>query len=620
MMLPKLKLSHQFLSDDGVIYTSIDAVERTNLESALNFSFGKDNKVEEVIWAQNTTKNQSPTFSTNHEYVHVYAKDIEAVKKSELMFRELKPGYKEVQELINEINPEFPSIEEIESALSNLFKTHKKELKDNGIDPKEDPWKSLTNYNRAEYRDENDLYVEPNQARDKNAKIRVWREVDTSLPQVKEDSQKEEFKNPEHPDYRFYRPLHPITGKPCPPPKTGWRWSFKLYGRQSNSFEILDRKNRIVYGQDESKVPQQKSFLHEVATNVAKSVVNDYADGEKELRNKFGQSRAFSNPKPTTLIERFCIQSNMSDNDVAMDFFAGSGTTGDAIISLNKKEERNRKFLLVEMGAYFNSVLLPRIKKSAYALLWDDGLPLRFSVSKQIEKLEIGMSQLSDAERNKRQTKIKKLEAKRSEDISCESFLTKYISVESYEDTLNNLELIKPHTTGDLFDSMPEQAKSDYLLNYMLETESKGSLLSTDDFKKPFDYKMKIAVDSAGAFEERNIDLVETFNYLVGLHVNTVESNIERGYVRVEGNLPSGEKALVLWRDCEKIGYDDFTKFANRFDLFAKEKTFDVIYVNGDHNLPTAFTSDEGEVTRTLKLRQIEPEFLELMFAPDELA
>ena len=313
MMLPKLNISYDLLSDDGVIYTSIDAVERNNLQYALDLSFGAQNKVEEVIWAQNTTKNQSPTFSTNHEYVHVYSKDIDAVKKSEYMFRELKPGYKEVQELINSLNPDYPSVSEIENALSDLYKAHKKELKDSGLDPKDDPWKSLTNYNKAEYRDINDKYVEEYNAREEKAIIRVWREVDTSLPQVKEDSQKEEFKDPNHPDYRFYRPLHPVTGKPCQPPKTGWRWSKKLYGRQTNSFDILDQKYRIVYGKDESKVPQQKSFLHEVATNVAKSVVNDYADGEKELRNKFGKSRAFSNPKPTTLIERFCIQSDMRD-------------------------------------------------------------------------------------------------------------------------------------------------------------------------------------------------------------------------------------------------------------------------------------------------------------------
>lgn len=620
MMLPKLRMNQDLLTEDGVIYASIDAVERTRLQHALDLTFGEDNKVEEVIWAQNTTKNQSPTFSTNHEYVHVYAKNIETVKKSEFMFRELKPGYKEVQEIINELNPDYPSIDVAEKALSNLYKSHKAELKENGIDPKEDPWKSLTNYNRAEYRDKNEQYVDENLARDQKAKIRVWREVDTSLPQVKEDSQKDEFKDPEDPDFRFYQPLHPLTGKPCKPPKTGWRWSLKLYGRQSNSFEILQNKNRIVFGKDESKVPQQKSFLHEVATNVAKSVVNDYADGEKELRNLFGKSRAFSNPKPTTLIERFCIQSDMKDSEYAMDYFAGSGTTGDAIISLNKKEERNRKFLLVEMGSYFDSVLLHRIKKSAYALYWEDGIPLRLSIKKQISSLQNKIENTSEVEFKKRTNKIKSLKARIDDDISYKNFMVKYTTLESYEDTLNNIILNQSHKTLDLFNDLGGDAKSDYLLNYMLETESKGSLLSTDDFKKPFDYKMKIAVDSAGASEEKSIDLVETFNYLIGLHINTIESSIERGYVRIEGKLPNGERALILWRDCEKIQYDDFNKFANRFDLFAKQKTFDVIYVNGDHNLPTAFTNDEGEVTRTLKLRQIEPEFLELMFAPDDLA
>ena len=306
-------------------------------------------------------------------------------------------------------------------------------------------------------------------------------------------------------------------------------------------------------------------------------------NGTNLLTAMFGEGGLFSYPKSVYTVDTAINAGTyFNPNALVLDYFAGSGTTAHALIEMNRKDGGDRRFILVEQGDYFSSVTKPRVLKAAFSSSWNAGVPTN---------IESGMTQL----------------------IEC-------ISLESYEDTLNNLELRKPQTTGDLFDSMPEQAKSDYLLNYMLETESKGSLLSTDDFKKPFDYKMKIAVDSAGAYEERNIDLVETFNYLIGLHVNTVESNIERGYVRVEGNLPSGEKALFLWRDCEKIDYDDFTKFANRFDLFAKEKTFDVIYVNGDHNLPTAFTSDEGEVTRTLKLRQIEPEFLELMFAPDELA
>lgn len=617
MMLPKLNISYDLLSDDGVIYTSIDSVERNNLQYALDLSFGTQNKVEEVILAQNTTKNQSPTFSTNHEYVHVYSKDIDAVKKSEYMFRELKPGYKEVQELINSLNPDYPSVSEIEKALSDLYKAHKKELKDSGLDPKDDPWKSLTNYNKAEYRDINDKYVEEYNAREEKAIIRVWREVDTSLPQVKEDSQKEEFKDPNHPDYRFYRPLHPVTGKPCQPPKTGWRWSKKLYGRQTNSFDILDQKYRIVYGKDESKVPQQKSFLHEVATNVAKSVVNDYADGEKELRNKFGKSRAFSNPKPTTLIERFCIQSDMRDGDYAMDYFAGSGTTGDAIISLNKKDDIRRKFILVEMGEYFNSVLLPRVKKSAYSLLWDDGVPVRKKLAEKISKLEAEISLGSSNDIKKSTKALDLLRLKSEEDKSLNGFLVKYSKLESYDDTLNNISLFKKN--ADLFDSMHPELAEDYLLKYMLGEESKSSLLNTNNFRKPFSYEMDIATDSAGATERKTIDLVETFNFLIGLHVKSIESNIERGYVRIEGTLPTGERTLILWRDCDKIGYDKLNEYTNRFDLYAKEQTFDVIYINGDHNLPTAFTVDgeDGEVMRSLKLRQIEPEFLSLMFAEE---
>ena len=308
---------------------------------------------------------------------------------------------------------------------------------------------------------------------------------------------------------------------------------------------------------------------------------NLWADIQYNNINKEGDVSFDNGKKPVSLLKR-CIEMNVHKSGLVLDYFSGSGTTGDAVVQLNREDGGSRKFIIVEQGEYFDEVTKLRMMKSLKSAEWSNG------------------------------------KVKGDSGIFNQTF--KVIKLESYEDTLNNLEMKKTQTTGDLFDSVPEKVKSDYLLNYMLETESKGSLLSTDDFKKPFDYKMKIAVDSAGASEEQNIDLVETFNYLIGLHVKTIESNLDKGYVRIEGTLPSGERALVLWRDCEKIQHDDFTKFANRFDLFAKQKTFDVIYVNGDHNLPTAFTNEEDEVTRTLKLRQIEPEFLEQMFAPDELA
>lgn len=159
----------------------------------------------------------------------------------------------------------------------------------------------------------------------------------------------------------------------------------------------------------------------------------------------------------------------------------------------------------------------------------------------------------------------------------------KYLRLESYEDTLNNLALKRPDGLRDLFDPA---GKKDYLLHYMLNVESQASLLSVEDFKKPFDYKLRIATDSAGACQTRAVDLVETFNYLLGLRVSVYDADLKRGYIRIEGRLSNGEKALILWRDCDKVDYATLQSLAERFELNSKEQTFDVIYINGDHNIP----------------------------------
>ena len=151
--------------------------------------------------------------------------------------------------------------------------------------------------------------------------------------------------------------------------------------------------------------------------------------------------------------------------------------------------------------------------------------------------------------------------------------------------------------------------------------ESRGSLLSVEDFKKPFDYTLNVAVDSAGAFEPRKIDLVETFNYLIGLRVKHIDAQPQRGFVTVTGTLPSGESCLVLWRDCEALDYEGVTKLCDKLAINPADNEFDVVYINGDHNIPTVLTqtAEEGGATRVLKLRQIEPEFLERMFSVEDI-
>lgn len=157
-------------------------------------------------------------------------------------------------------------------------------------------------------------------------------------------------------------------------------------------------------------------------------------------------------------------------------------------------------------------------------------------------------------------------------------------------------------------------------MRYMLDVEARGSLLSVEDFRKPFDYELNIAVDSAGAFERRKVDLVETFNYLIGLTVKTVDIQLKQGFVAVEGTLPTGERTLVLWRDCDKLDYEGLAKVCDKLAINPADSEYDVVYLNGDHNIPSVLTTsaEEGEITKTLKLRQIEPAFLEAMFSMDD--
>ena len=160
--------------------------------------------------------------------------------------------------------------------------------------------------------------------------------------------------------------------------------------------------------------------------------------------------------------------------------------------------------------------------------------------------------------------------------------------------------------------------------------ERRGSLLSVEDFRKPFDYQLNIAVDSAGAYEARKIDLVETFNYLIGLRVKHIDMQPARGFVTVTGTLPGngsnpGESCLVLWRGCDVLDYEGVTKLCDTLAINPADNEFDVVYINGDHNIPTVLTQtaeeggESGPVTRVLKLRQIEPEFLQRMFSVEDV-
>jgi len=295
----------------------------------------------------------------------------------------------------------------------------------------------------------------------------------------------------------------------------------------------------------------------------------DTALSRGEIVDLFGDASAIEYTKPSKLVQKIVEPSTGADSDIVLDFFAGSGTTGQAVLNLNRDVGGTRRFVLVEVGEYFDAVLKPRVSKSVYSRTWRDGKPLDRT------------------------------------GVSC---TVKYVRLESYEDALNNLAFRRTSAQQDLLDTEPEY-REDYLLRYQLDVESQGSpsLLALDRFATPFDYRLKVGTGSVGETRAVAVDLVETFNYLLGLRVRTVDTI--RGVRVVTGTSPEGERVLVLWRTVAELDADALNAWFERQGYSTRDREFDVVYVNGDHALENLRRPDS-----TWKVRLTEEEFHRRMF------
>ena len=380
---------------------------------------------------------------------------------------------------------------------------------------------------------------------------------------------------------------NPISGEIFYPPR-GRCWRF-----EKDDVARYLKEGRIIFGRTGTGRPAFKRFLSEAQGKGKVSTtlwddVKTTTDATKMLLGLFEGSdlvsRALINnikPKPISFVEK--IFNLSADHEaILLDCFAGSGTTAHATIALNREDHGNRKYILVEQGEYFDTVIKPRIQKVVYSADWKEGKPTN---------PESGISHC-----------------------------LKVVKLESYEDTLNNLELVRKGAQQTLLAEQQASTKpddqnaySDYLMHYMLELESKDSLLNVKDFLKPFSYQMNITTDSAGAFERKNIDLVETFNYLIGMNVQEVDYQLDKGYAQITGKLRTGEYTTVLWRDCEKIGYAELDQLLAKLKINPNDGEYQLIYINGDHNVASKYTTKEGE-EKQLKVRSIEQTFLKNMF------
>ncbi|MDR2267106.1 MAG: site-specific DNA-methyltransferase [Christensenellaceae bacterium] len=300
MMYMRLKLARDFLTEDGVIFISIDDNEQANLIKICDEIFGEANFISKFTHAAGR-KNDSKFVSVSHEYIICYVKNFAFLKESKTEWRERKQG-------LDEIYKEF---ERLSKKHSNDYLKISSELKDwfKSL-PKTHAAKDHAHYNCVDKRG-------------------IYFPADISWP------------GGGGPKYDI---LHPITHKPVKVPSRGW-----MFSRPERMQEIVD-DDRVHFGVDENAVPCIKTYLKDREYSAPYSVF--YQDGRastKRLREIFGAD-VFENPKDEEIIAKF-IEFSLTGNDsIIMDFFSGSATTAHAVMAMNAKDAGNRKFMLVQMS------------------------------------------------------------------------------------------------------------------------------------------------------------------------------------------------------------------------------------------------------------------------------
>ena len=293
-MRKRIEIARILLSEDGVIFISIDEHEFAQLKIICDEVFSEENFIENFIWIKNVTKNLSKTTSTNHEYVFCYAKNLNSIIRANSFFRTKKEFVDEALELVAKCKKDGLDLSETEGKLRDFYK--------NNHVPESI---SLYKFVDKEYR--------------------IFASDNPSAPLAKGTSKND------------FDIIHPITHKPCKKTNTGWRFSYE------KSLEMI-KDGLLIFGKDETKIPRVKRFLANVTEEIQKSIIEDFTDGKKELQKIFNSNNVFENPKPTTLIKT--LVKSFRKNSIILDFFAGSGTTGQAVLELNKEDGGNRHFIL----------------------------------------------------------------------------------------------------------------------------------------------------------------------------------------------------------------------------------------------------------------------------------
>ena len=294
MLYPRLLLSRQLLHPAGVIFISIDDKELHHLRKLCDEVFGEENLIGVIVW-KGATDNNPTQIAVEHEYIVCYARDRETITGAwkskvcdakEVMLREYARLAKVHSDNTDKVQPAF-----------RAFVRNNSEA----LIP-------LTHYTLI---DERGPYTGSRKVH-----------------------------NPKPGGY-VYDVTHPVTGKVCVPPVNGYR-----YPEDRLNELVVDR--RVIFGKDETQIIQIKEYLDDYQDKLSSVIALDSRAGANELGRIFGNRKLFTNPKPHELLAEV-LSFVVNDGDIILDFFAGSGTAGQAMLELNAKTAGNRKFILVQI-------------------------------------------------------------------------------------------------------------------------------------------------------------------------------------------------------------------------------------------------------------------------------
>jgi adenine-specific DNA-methyltransferase len=299
MMYPRLKLARNLLTEDGVIFISIDDTEVANLREVMNLVYGEQNFIATIVW-QGGRKNDSRYISVGHDYLLIYARNESRIRELGVKWREQKTG--------------------VEEALA----AGREAWAESGNNPAK-----ATSLYRAWLSKQGSLTASVTRFKNIDDTGRIYNaDKDLGWPGGGGPT---------------FEVLHPITKRPVSIPGTGWRFT------EASLKEQIDA-GLVEFGPDEKKIPRGKTFLEELDSQVPESIFTQIRTTASQRLARLIGPGIFEYPKDECVIARWLNVVTDSDPEaLVLDFFAGSGSTAQAVQQLNAADGGNRRFIMVQL-------------------------------------------------------------------------------------------------------------------------------------------------------------------------------------------------------------------------------------------------------------------------------